>query len=594
MGLLYGGTLPSPGMDWLKAPGCTFIQNRTFENDLGWITSARAAGTEVLWYVNVVEYPIAWNPVGEEGQLYGGYGNWNNVPDSWWWSGSKASASSRSEYSGHYMLNIRPNSPWWNHVLTYVEAFWSRWNGYFDGWFLDVLGYRLWASVWNTMWATTDAFAGDGRKEAANWIRGVHWGISQLRDVMGPEAIIVANNIFDITGTGGTDVDQISGGYPSMQKGGHPALNGNMFEGAEGGATTGQHPVSKVMATVNGQSTGSSPNGYEWATLANGRKRFQIISSKPPAQSAIAAYTNVPYASIGAMPNGYLSNSQIQVSGTTKTAIDDHYSNWLWDPDGGSTPPPPPPDPTVPDPPTAPPHWFGNRLIGANKSSGMTADYIRGTRYLGDPDLAGLLAEAVILLDGLGGGTGSQVLRAILAADASGNPGSIVATSSQVSVASGANPLWIPFSFSGESIQPGTSYWLFLHSGATGGIARYYFSIQDGVQRLGPDTYSDGAADPVVAASVGQALMSAYIRFTPPSTETDQLSGKSYSSTQTRGRLTNSSAVIIPSSEVIIENIPVTVQSSTRRFRRKTSVLGVYGPEVRYDTNLQAFVQIEE
>ena len=349
MGLLYGApnNVPSPNMDWLRAPGCCFVQNRTVNANAAWLVGARALGMEALYYTNLVEYPIGtnggWNPApgDEEYELYNRFGAWSNVPDAYWWTGNRATASSRTNYAGNYMLNIRPGSIWWQHVLEWAVEFWGRQDGRMDGHFLDVMGNRLWVGVWTTMGNTIDAYAGDGRTEAENWIRGIHWGLTQLRAAIGPEVILVANNLYEQTGLGlpgGKTLGQITGGYPSMQKGGHPALNGCMFEGCDGGASTGQHPVNRVTQDVAGTATVGSPSGKEWATQAGGRKRFMAISSKAGAN--MAAYTGVPTMWVGHMPSGYTSKAQSQVSGTTKTAWDDHIQGWTFDgPPADTTPP---------------------------------------------------------------------------------------------------------------------------------------------------------------------------------------------------------------------------------------------------------------
>lgn len=342
MGLLYGAptNVPSPTMDWLKAPGCGYVQNRTIAANASWLVAGRAAGMESLYYANLMEHPTQWTPSDEEAFLYP-FGSYSNVPSAYWWTGNAATSGNRVNYAGQRMLNIRPGSVWWQHVLDWVVDFWTRQNGRFDGFFLDVLGNRLWVSVWNTMAATTDAVAGDGRAEAENWIRGVHWGLTQMRAALGPQVIIVANNTYEETGlglSGGKALSAITGGYPSMQKGGHPALNGCMFEGCDGGATTGQHPVSRVTADIAGSVTAGSPHGKEWATSAGGRKRFMAISSKSSAN--MAAYAGVPNLWVGWMPSGYENKAQSQVSGTTKTAWDDHLAGWTFT---GSTPDTSPP-----------------------------------------------------------------------------------------------------------------------------------------------------------------------------------------------------------------------------------------------------------
>lgn len=338
--LLYGPTRsPGPELNWLQAPGCGFIQNRAI-GDAGWLSAMRDAGGEPLYYANVMEYPVAWNPSGEEQFLYGGIaGGAANIPNSWWWTGSYASSGSRVNYSGHRMLNIRPNSPWLQYLLnTWAPAVFAstaHLRGKTNGIFWDVIGNRLWVNVWSTM-AATDTYAGDGRTERENWIRGVHWFLDQVRAIFGPEVLMVANNTFDTSASAlgiGKSLDQITGGYTSMQKGGHPALNGMMFEGAEGGANSGQHPVSYVNAVVAKSATSQSPGGYNWAEQAGDRRRFYVLSSKG---NSMVPYAGCDWCWVGGAPNGYDTVSgQVQVAGTAKTQWPDHLVNWLWTAPGG-------------------------------------------------------------------------------------------------------------------------------------------------------------------------------------------------------------------------------------------------------------------
>lgn len=349
-GLLYGApsNVPYPSMNWLQAPGCMFTVNRQWvAGTEDWLVAGRAAGMEALYYADVMEVPTGWSFAGEERELYGGYSSWSAMPDSWFWTGSKATASQRINYGGHYMLNMRPGSPWLVWLLeNWLPQIFVRRAGLFDGIFWDVLGNRLWVSVWSgTMTATVDSYAGDGRTEAENWIRGVHWFLDQARQVVGPEPIFIGNNVYNTRnlGSGMPSLPSITGGYPSMQQGGHPALNGCMFEGANGS----QHPVATVAATVAGDAIGDAPEGFEWATDAGGRLRFIVLSSRSSSPTDLQAYTGIDAAQIGAAPSGYTSSSQNQVSGTVREARADHLQGWTWTEPGaggGDTTPPLAPD----------------------------------------------------------------------------------------------------------------------------------------------------------------------------------------------------------------------------------------------------------
>lgn len=353
--LLYGGSSPVGALDYLKTEGPMYVANRTFEPYAAWLKDGRSKGLEVIYYINFVEYPIGtdpqgWTPVNEEKKFYGNFGDYRNVPNDWWWTGSLATSGNRVEYnSGHRMLNIRPGSPAVDYWVNYIVDFWTRWNGYFDGFFCDVIGNRLWAPVWNTMGTTADAYANDGRTEAENWIRGVHDLIRRLRLALGPEPILIGNNTYETTGLGiSRSLPNIPGAYTSMQKGGHPGLNGCMFEGSG-------HTVANVTNCVNSAPSGPSPEGYVWATNANNRKRFARICSSTASTSyrtIIANFTNISqYLYCGAFVK-YESTDQAPVTGVVTGRVPDHYVNWLF---GGTSNPGDTTPPTAPSAITATP-----------------------------------------------------------------------------------------------------------------------------------------------------------------------------------------------------------------------------------------------
>lgn len=343
-GLLYGSATPQgcgASIDKFRAPGCGFIANRQpSQATKDWFAVGRERGLEVLYYVDLMEAPTEWAQGGEELLVYGGQGT--QLPDLYYWTRSRATASSRINYPGHWMLNIRVGSPWVDHVVAWARDFFQsgRANGWCDGLFLDVLGNHLWVPVWaNTMSAT----------ERDEWTKGVHDMISRLRTAIGPEAIMQANNAFnDLQGYSSwtwsgsvRSVSQIAGALPTMAKGGHPGLNGNMFEGAN--PSINKHTVERVNNTINGGVEPAAPNGWEWATNANGRKRFSVISSLASSPNDLTVYPPIQnLAWVGAMPEGYGSCNQPFVSGTNTVAMADHIQGWTWsDPGGGGDVTPP-------------------------------------------------------------------------------------------------------------------------------------------------------------------------------------------------------------------------------------------------------------
>ena len=152
---------------------------------------------------------------------------------------------------------------------------------------------------------------------------------------------------------------------------------------------------------------------------------------------------------------------------------------------------------------------FGRTSIATATSSGMTADYKRGTPFTVSD--GGTLTSFSAYLDGNGGASGSQDIRMVLYQDASGVPGSEVVQSSTVTIPAGMTPQWIRFTAPQTALTAG-KYWIVIQTGPSGAVARNY---GDGSTAwyANADTFWDGASNPFGSGSTGTTTLSVYVSY---------------------------------------------------------------------------------
>jgi len=131
--------------------------------------AARAQGAEVLEYIDPVELP-----------------SWNCTQGNAFYSGASSNLWSPSRMNGtEPLLDITAGSAWATDVVNYVTALMN--SGTVDGVFVDVVGARLWTSVWGDMSTT----------EQNSWTLGAIDLVRRLdtaRRQNNPKFIIVNNN----------------------------------------------------------------------------------------------------------------------------------------------------------------------------------------------------------------------------------------------------------------------------------------------------------------------------------------------------------------------------------------------------------------
>ena len=150
----------------------------------------------------------------------------------------------------------------------------------------------------------------------------------------------------------------------------------------------------------------------------------------------------------------------------------------------------------------------GNQVVGT-KWTAVTLNAKRASRFAA-PALT-TASQLQLYMDGNGGAAGSEVMRAVIYTDNGGQPDQLLTTSNQVSVAKGRKAGWVAFTLSKPVVlQAGTYYWVGLHSGATGKVARYAGVSVTSALRWNTDTYSDGATPTFGAATADSTNMSIF------------------------------------------------------------------------------------
>jgi hypothetical protein len=116
---------------------------------------------------------------------------------------------------------------------------------------------------------------------------------------------------------------------------------------------------------------------------------------------------------------------------------------------------------------------------------------------------------------GVAGTTGTQHVRMEIYNDSSGVPGALLASSGERVIPGGMVAAWVHFTVPQTSLAAG-SYWIVIHSGDTGGVARDYGGSTAGNWYGNADTYSDGASNPFGTGTTGTGPLAVYATYIPP------------------------------------------------------------------------------
>ena len=157
---------------------------------------------------------------------------------------------------------------------------------------------------------------------------------------------------------------------------------------------------------------------------------------------------------------------------------------------------------------------FGYTGIGSSVTT-LSADYQRGGLFT-IPE-GGWVTKISARLDGNGGGTGTQKIRAAIYNNGNTYPTSLKGVSAEVTISAGQAASWVEFVFSPVVYLPPGNYWLHLHSGANNNVGRYYRNTTGGTLVSGiSDIYSDGTRTSIPSgATISAHQMSIYATYTP-------------------------------------------------------------------------------
>jgi hypothetical protein len=164
---------------------------------------------------------------------------------------------------------------------------------------------------------------------------------------------------------------------------------------------------------------------------------------------------------------------------------------------------------------------IGRTTVGTRPSSGLSANFIRGSRFAvqpRDPDM--VITGLNAYLDGNGGAAGSQKVRMAIYQifHYPGEPGPTAvrfASSSEVVINAGRAPGWVHFPIEEHAglLDPNTEFYIMIHSGDTGGVARFY---GDGAANwIGRQlVYADTTEFPLTGVTIGDTTLSVYATYT--------------------------------------------------------------------------------
>jgi hypothetical protein len=208
--------------------------------------SARAAGAEVLAYLDAAERPDS--PVcALDEEFY--MGSSATVP---LW-GKDANGNWRVNYDNHTLVDTRAGSAWSNSVVSYIEQLMRE--DRVDGVFLDAIGSRLWGNLSN--WDTWPA------AERQAWTQGnvdLVRRLDVLRRQINPNFIIVNNNVWDKNGAFGLPGEQYVDGVCLEHPSGAP--DPSSYHGAYAGRTFSNIGHRRVLVIASSASAAA-----QWAAV---------------------------------------------------------------------------------------------------------------------------------------------------------------------------------------------------------------------------------------------------------------------------------------------------------------------------------------
>jgi hypothetical protein len=216
----------------------------------------RAGGGELLVYVNLVDgAPAGQSNSQAHADLYGSA---NGTNPAYLWQ------PVRYNYSNLPLLDIRRGSAWSNHAVDFITRYIRTYP--IDGFFLDVLGTRLYSSAWDGMSAS----------ERAAWTDGANDLVNRIRAAVGDQPILVANNFWQ-------NGQPALNGFVSEH---HPPSDGNV----QAGLRYPWHQPVRNLIIASGASDAQAFRNVAGVTHVTAQSSYSTI--EPPLWSFSALPTN--------------------------------------------------------------------------------------------------------------------------------------------------------------------------------------------------------------------------------------------------------------------------------------------------------------
>ena len=157
---------------------------------------------------------------------------------------------------------------------------------------------------------------------------------------------------------------------------------------------------------------------------------------------------------------------------------------------------------------------FGTMSPGPN-SDNATSDYKETSTYTAPA--AGVVTKVTGYLSGLGAGSGSQPVEAVLYADSGGAPGGLLGVSKQVSVPAGQAWGWVDFTFSTPvAIQAGP-IWMGYIAGSVNNLTEFRYDSSSSELHYNSNRggYGSGPSNPFGSPKLASMHYSMYATYTP-------------------------------------------------------------------------------
>ena len=108
-------------------------------------------------------------------------------------------------------------------------------------------------------------------------------------------------------------------------------------------------------------------------------------------------------------------------------------------------------------------------------------------------------------MSGTGQSAGSQAVKAVVYADANGQPGGLLGVSNPATITAGQTFAWVPFTFSTAPPLAVGPVWIgFIGGGPTSGLIRLRVDSASGTIRSNADPYATGPSNPFGTSTTSQ------------------------------------------------------------------------------------------